>query len=194
MILTRIVDPTAEPVSISGVKRSLRISHYQDDEFLTDLIKEARQFIGDRWGRIYLEETWTQVMDADELPEFKLDILKYPLSSITSITYTDTNGDSQTFSSSLYTVDTTRYPGIVYPSYLQLWPFVRSYPSAMTVTFVAGYADVDSIPMPMLKAMHYYVGHYNENRLAPPADQNDRLLSTLRSLLGMPLREIKDDD
>lgn len=194
MILTRTVDPTAEPVTVQEIKTSQRISHYVDDDFISALITQAREYIGDTWGRIFLTETWTAVFDACEMPDFEMELPRWPLSSVTSIAYTDTNGDSQTWSSSLYTVDTTRYPGIVYPNYLQLWPVVRSYPAAMTVTFVAGYAAVANIPAKMIRAIHYYVSHFYENRANPDPAELAKLQSTLRGLLGLPLRNRSDHD
>jgi uncharacterized phiE125 gp8 family phage protein len=69
-----------------------------------------------------------------------------PLQSVASIAYVDNNGDSQTLSSALYTVDTASQPGLIVPAYGEAWPATRDAIDAVTVRFVAGYPSDGASP------------------------------------------------
>src|SRR3990167_7420015 len=62
-----------------------------------------------------------------------------PLRSVTSITYVDQDGTTQTLSSTLYTVDSSSEPARITPAYGEVWPSTRDQVNAVTVRFVAGY-------------------------------------------------------
>ena len=89
-----------------------------------------------------------------------------PLQSVTSITYVDDAGDTQTLSSSLYQVDTKSQPGRIIPAYGESWPTVRSNTlNAVTVNFVAGYGDdPEDVPAGLRHAVKFLCGHWFEQR------------------------------
>lgn len=62
-----------------------------------------------------------------------------PLISVTSITYIDVDGVTQTLSSSLYSI-TDPAKGVITLNYGESWPTTRWQPNAVTVRFVAGMA------------------------------------------------------
>ena len=95
--------------------------------------------------------------------------LKTPLRSVTSITYVDDDGATQTLSSAIYQpvgvwseTNQTKVSGIVL-AYDQDWPSIRLQKEAVTVTYVAGYAT-DEIPDNLRHAILLFVGNLYANR------------------------------
>lgn len=98
-------------------------------------------------------------------------IPKPPLISVTSITYVDTDGATQTWASSNYTVDAPvgdfAEPGRICPVYGQVYPVTRAQPAAVTIRFVAGYgAAASAVPQPIKSAMKLLIGIWYANREA----------------------------
>lgn len=95
----------------------------------------------------------------------KLDIR--PIASITSVQYYDANGTLQTVSASDYWFD--RYarrsrPDIVFKDSFG-WPVLEAgRPSAVQVTFVAGYADADHVPVTLKLAIKQLASFWYNQR------------------------------
>lgn len=77
-----------------------------------------------------------------------------PVISITTVTYSDTDGATQTLAGSAYAlIDKTETPTL-YPVYGTEWPTVRDFPGSVVVTFTAGYgANMEDIPAPLKQAV-----------------------------------------
>jgi uncharacterized phiE125 gp8 family phage protein len=139
--LTLVTAPTAEPVSLDEVKLHLRVDSDAEDTLIAGLNSTARDYAESFTQRAIPQQTWDLKLDG-----FPCEIWlpKAPCISVTSITYIDTNGDSQTLSTALYTADLPVGPkaraGRIVPAYNQHWPQTRCVPNAVTVRFVAGYA------------------------------------------------------
>jgi uncharacterized phiE125 gp8 family phage protein len=63
-----------------------------------------------------------------------------PLAGVTSISYVDTAGATQTLAEVKYTIDADSTPGRIVPAYGEVWPATRDMVDAVTVRFVAGFA------------------------------------------------------
>lgn len=61
------------------------------------------------------------------------------LVSVESITYVDTDGNTQTLASDQYQVVTSTVPGMILPAYNVTWPSVRNIKEAVTLSYAAGY-------------------------------------------------------
>lgn len=115
------------------------------DPLLSTLIRSARELAEQELGRYLI----TQTLDAylDEFPcgadgEIRLP----PLQSVTSIVYTDDNGDEQTLDASLYRVDAVSIPARIHPAYGTTWPTTRRQSNAVRVRFVGGYGLAAAVP------------------------------------------------
>jgi len=138
--------PATEPITTAEAKTWVRQESDDDDAFIAALIPAARQAVENHLRRALITQTWT--LSRVGFPsEFRLPLA--PLQSVSSITYTDTGGDSQTLASSEYTVDTSSEPGRIVEAYNKSWPSVRDVPNSVIVTFVAGYGD-DAADVPDL--------------------------------------------
>lgn len=173
MSLTLITAPPALPVTEAEVWSHLRValtvlsppSEPVDKTHILALINAAVATIDGSagWlGRCLVQQTWDLKLDyfpnhrntegGYQAAYFAGDAIRMPLSplrSVTSITYVDTNGVSQTLSSSKYTVDTASEPGRIVPIYQETWPSTRGQIDAVTVRFVAGYAPGASASPPV---------------------------------------------
>jgi len=160
--------PTAEPVSVSEAKTQSRIDISTDDTYIGTLITAAREAAENYTNRAFISQTWEYYLTtfANSGREFDEIILpKAPLQSVTSVIYTDTDGVSQTLSSSLYTVDAKGEEGRIVPAYGQAWPSTRWVPNAVKVTFIAGYGDAGTaVPAAIKHAILLMVGQYYEQR------------------------------
>lgn len=148
--LTLSVSPTVEPVTKTEVKRHLAIaeSDTSNDNALDVLIESARRKLEEDTGLAVISQTYTQVF-----PVFAdgLRLARKPISSVTSIQYFDGGNTSQTLSTSVYAFDASTQQIRLKAD--QSWPDVYSRWDAITVTFVAGYANAAAVPANIKHAM-----------------------------------------
>lgn len=156
--------PTEEPVSLSEAKTHCRVDVGDDDAYITALITVARDQAEKITRRALITQTWDLVLDKFPPSTHAISIPFAPLASVTSIIYADSNGDSQTWSSSLYTVDSSNEPGAVVPAYGQYYPATRSHINSITVKFIAGYGDATAVPKAIKQAILMMIGHFYERR------------------------------
>lgn len=137
-----VTPPAVEPIDLADAKRQCRVNDDQtdEDESILSYIGAARQAAEAYTSRAFITQTWD--LKFDGFPAVIV-LPKPPVQSVTNITYIDTNGATQTLSSSLYTTDlpTGPYamPGRIVPAYGETWPSTRDVPNAVTVRIVCGY-------------------------------------------------------
>lgn len=146
----RSTEPTTvqEPVTLAQVKRQCKIPPEigDHDEQLTRILVSARQQVEVDCALVCYTGTFTWKLtdfpchDFLELPDIR------PVTSITSITYTDSSGSSTTLSASVYGLENGTVTPYVKLTYGNVWPSTRGDINGITVTFVAGYASVSVVP------------------------------------------------
>lgn len=157
-----IVTGSADPVTTSELKSHLRIDLDDEDTDLGYYITTARQIFEDK-TKIQLGYR-TMYLYVDYWQSFYW-LPRHPLASVTSIAYLDTAGDSQTVSSSLYTVDTKHKPGLVTFKEAFTYPSLcEDCANRITVTYVAGYATSSLVPEQWKTAIKLLAGHFYNNR------------------------------
>jgi uncharacterized phiE125 gp8 family phage protein len=169
--LTLVTPPASEPVEVSEAKAHSRVEITEDDTYLGNLITAARQLVERRTGLALVTQTWRMSMSHFPwAPSYSshddgaIRLPKSPLASVTSITYVDGAGVTQTMSASDYEVDTTVEPGLVQPVYDEVWPYARCQANSVRITFVAGYGSAVAVPEPLKLAIKFLVSHWYENR------------------------------
>lgn len=165
MRLKLVTAPTSEPVSVEDLKTHAVIDTSSDDDLLADMIGIAREQVEEETGRALMTQTWALTLD--RFPPI-IYAPKPPLSSVSSITYVDTAGETQTWSSDEYLVDASSHhkPGRITTAYGYSYPSVRSQPGAVTVTFIAGYGAAGDVPKQLKQAIMLLVGAMYEHREA----------------------------
>jgi len=139
----RFVVDTLLPVSLQEAKDHMNI-HNDNTDFDVDIalkLTAARERVEKFLHRKLITQTVTKYFDA--WPEGDFWELPYgKLQSVTSIKYTDTDGDQSTMDSADYIVDTASDPGKVVLAYGESWPSVSLYPSnPIEIIFACGYGD-----------------------------------------------------
>lgn len=163
--LTQTIAPAIDPLSVADAKKHLNLAteHTEDDAYITDLITVAVGVAQTFTNRQFISATYVLRLDA-----FPTEIHppKPPLASVTSITYTDAGGTSQTLAASKYQVDIYSMPARIRPAYGEWWPATRpdTY-GAVILTYIAGYGSVASaVPLRIRQALKAIVATLYEHR------------------------------
>lgn len=159
--LTLITPPANEPVTLSQMKQHARVLRDDEDPLLEAYVKAARGYCETYLRRQILPATWR--MSLRYFPDAPIKLPLPPLQSVTSITYLDTAGVTQTLDPTKYIVDIARQPAQILPAYGECWPSTRCHPNAVNITFVAGYATV---PETIKTAIKMLATHWYEHREA----------------------------
>ena len=146
MKLVTVTAPTEEPVSLDDAKAQVSIiDDISHDARLLRLIKAARLQAEAHTGMRAL--TQTVRLELDTFPSGPIDLGVYPVQSITSVQYDDTNNVQQSL-----TVNTHYYSDItgMTPRLMTVdtsWPDTRdNKPGAVRITMVVGYTSAELVP------------------------------------------------
>ena len=163
-VLTRTVEPTVEPFTLEELAQQVRASTAIDDLLLWRYGQRARAALEDAYRVAFLPQTWTWRLDA--IDDACLYVPLIPVASVSSIAYVDSAGASQTWTGSLYQVQTSpKRRTRIAPAYGESWPDYRSETfGAVTVTFVAGWASAAALPLPLRQAVLMYTAFLYTNR------------------------------
>ncbi len=160
--LTVVTPPASEPITLTEAKTHCRVDISTDDTYITSLIQVAREHIEDLIGRRIVAQTWDLTLDQFPWPFYMIRLPYGPISSITSVSYVDVNGTTQTWASSNYSLDSASFEPRLYVSYANIYPVTRWIPNAITIRYVAGYTTV---PEKLKHAVRMLVKHlYDDER------------------------------
>jgi uncharacterized phiE125 gp8 family phage protein len=137
-LLKRTVDPSGLPLTLDELARAMKLGTLtEDDEAeLTDWLLSAVEDVENDSQRALMQQTWQLKMD--EFPDV-IELRRPPILTVATVSYIDTEGDSQTITSTDYDTDLVGEPGRIFPAEGYCWPSVDCIPNAVTVTFTAGY-------------------------------------------------------
>lgn len=148
--LTRTVAPTVEPVSLAEAKKHLEIQELDQthDSAISRMIQAAREQVEKELAVCLVNQTYTLSMrkfPSEDVDKGSIRIDKKPVSSITSITYYDSNNAQQTLGTGVYGLDAER--SVVYLKYDQEWPSITEQHDGIVITAVIGYgATAATVP------------------------------------------------
>lgn len=164
MGLTQTVAPAIEPVTLAEMQTQLRIDSGLDDSTLSILITAARENVEHYQKRQHITATWAMTLDA--FPSGDIVLPWPPLIAISSISYEDVAGATQTWLSANYQVDITGEYGTVSPIPTATYPSTEAgRKNAVTVTYTAGYGTTASdVPQSTRLAVMMLGAHWYENR------------------------------
>lgn len=181
MAQPKVITPPSESITRAEAKLHLRLDDvggvHPDDAVIDALITGAREY-----AEHYTQRSiGSQVLELplDEFPgcDSAIELPQGPVTALTSITYTDTAGDSQTVSGAQ--LDDYSLPARVYPAYDESWPSTRDVPNAVKVRYVAGVTPPKQVKSAMLMhiSLHYPGNSYTEA-------ERDSIMKAIDSLLG----------
>ena len=169
MALFLVSAPPAEPLSLEEVKLHCQINAGDDLE-LHAFIQSARLYVENFTERKLITQTWDQKLTGFPCGIWTLPFA--PVSSITSISYLDGAGNSQTWDSADYQTELPSGPWAgparIHPAYNEVYPVTRTGVfNAVTCRFVAGYgAGAPDVPQAIRTAMLMLIRHWHEQREA----------------------------
>lgn len=157
--VVQTVAPTETPVNLDDLKLRLRITDNDFDSALMDILNGAVDYCQEYQWAQYVTATFVERFDC-----FPCEIRpkKCPLLSVTSLTYVDTAGATQTLTQNTdYTVDIYSKPGRIIPAFNKSWPATRGFINDVVLTYTAGYGAATDVPddakqAVTLKAMQAY--------------------------------------
>lgn len=145
MLKAILTEPTAEPLTLSEAKTHLVVEHSVHDAMITQIITAARQHIERRCGRVIVRQKWRLYFDYGMAA---FDLAPPTVQEVEQIQYVDTDGATQTLSSSVYTVDIPRQQ--VYLAYNQSWLPTRTIKNAVWADVWSGYYKTTASPIDQL--------------------------------------------
>lgn len=184
MALILITDAAVEPVTLAQAKVQCRVDEdiTTDDDLIETLITAARTQAEQELSRTLVAQTWERVLDAFPLAEIELG--KHKVIAITSVTYIDAAGDSQTLAAENYSLDADTPGGFLLPAVDTEWPDTLDTANAVRVRFTAGFgADATAVPKGIKAWILAKIAHLHPNGdKASPEQQAmlDRLLDPWR--------------
>ena len=164
-----VTPPAIKPVTLTEAKAWLDIGYTDKDTVITGLIGTATAHL-DGWtgilGRCLCEQTWRQ-----DFNDFRscLRLPLFPVISITSVKYTDTDGVEQPIASENYTLKNDDLGAYVEFTSSYSFPSLNSESAAVRVAYLAGYADIagtpktSSVPDDIKNAIALLVRHWFDN-------------------------------
>lgn len=147
MALKLITVSGSEPVTLAEIKTAANIDADLTglDDYLTALGKAARSSAEQYMNRIIVAQQFERSLDAFPDSDGGIQLAWPYVTTVDSVAYTDENGDSQTLSSALYTLDNRELPGWVLPIEDTVWPTTLDTAGAVRVTFTSGWGE-GSVP------------------------------------------------
>jgi len=166
MTLQLISAPTLVPVDLADMNAFLRVDFADDDTLISQMIKAARQLAENITKRQLMTATWELILDEFPNSDGEIKLPRPPVQSITSITYIDTDGVSQTLDSADYRLDSDSEPARITPAYGKTWPSTRDVTNAVRIRYVSGYASASDVPEAIKNWIMIRVATMYENREA----------------------------
>ena len=139
------VEPTDAYISTANAKAHLRVDTSDDDTLIDALVDASRTYIEEYLGRTLVPKTLKLHLDRFPFDGQSILIPDSPVVAITSIEYVDTNGDTQTWTSSEYSIDIFSLPARLETAYNTSYPSTRAQHNAVTITYTAGYGVTTEI-------------------------------------------------
>jgi uncharacterized phiE125 gp8 family phage protein len=154
--------PATEPLTLTEAKLHLKVDTTTDDDLITALITATRQSVERYCNSALITQTVTEKYDCFTSRGFRLSVS--PAIAITSISYTDSAGTSQTLDAAIYGLDIYSRPARVFLKENQQWPQTRMEVNTVTVVYTAGYGAASDVPKPIVIAMKLMLADLYENR------------------------------
>jgi len=156
------IGATVEPVNIQeGISQLRLTSDSGEDAIVKDMISASRAYLEDHTGLSLASRTLRMTLDS--FPDV-IELTKGPVTSITSISYYDTDNALQTINVGTEIIsDLDSIPARITPLVDGDWPDTQDRINAVSVVYVAGYTPAN-IPKKLKMAILAGLSHYYDNR------------------------------
>lgn len=167
-----VVGPAFEPVSLEEARDHLRVDAQDEDTLISSLITACRRKVESETGRALISQTVRAYWDEFPADGDTICLPVCPVSDLSNVMYTDTNGTYQVWGSDNYTADLVgSSPRIVRKNTVG-WPDVGTFPNAVRVTYTAGAATTSAVPAELKHAILTQIALLYERREDMPLNGN----------------------
>lgn len=161
LILT--APPVGEPVSVSDAKTWLRVSHFDEDTLISDLITSARERIEHHTGLALIAQSWRETLD--DWPRHRLDaggqavrLARRPVVSVESVSTLGAQGQWVVWAPSEYRVELGE-PGRLIATLPFSLPQLAHCAGGLQIDFTAGFGPSgQDVPAALREAILRMVG------------------------------------
>lgn len=153
-----------EPVDVGELTMRARISTSSEGSMLTDMLTEALDAAELHTSSRFITQTWTAYYN--RFADLVHGLPFAPVVSITSLTYVDSDGDTQTVATSVYELaEEYGGRGLVRLKYNQVWPTdARLHEDVVIVKAVYGYGGKAAVPLPIKAAIILHAANAYDQR------------------------------
>lgn len=188
-----LTPPSETPVSLAEAKAHCRVTHSDDDTYITGLIGAAVGHLDGRagiLGRCIMEQEW--VFPFPKWPATGKLVVDIPDVTEAAVTYFDEDGAEQTVPDSVYLVERDVRGTAIWLMSGFTWPALHAdRPAPVQVTVTAKILANAPALQAIRHAMLLMIGHWYENREAVMVGQLDtRTLPLAVDRLLAPLRRV----
>lgn len=162
-----VTAPAELPVTRALAKAHVRANadDTSEDDLFDQIIAAATEDAETHLWRKLVTQTWDIWFDGFPCGGEGFEVPLPPLQSVTSITYVDADGVTQTLSSSLYQVDTSAEPAVIRAAYNETWPVVRDQTQQVVkVRAVVGYGGAALVPKAIVQGILVLIADRYEHR------------------------------
>lgn len=179
--------PAALPVTLSGVKRFLRIDHTEDDELLTQLAQGATAHVEAHIKQSLINRTVRQYVD--ELPlSNKVELESWPVREVVQVTGFNYDGEPEAFGSAACRLDKQLDPAVIVFNRCKRSTAITN---GYEIDLITGYGETGAdIPSNIIQAVHRIISHWYEFRGASGEGIAESVPSGIEKLLA-PVRRLR---
>jgi uncharacterized phiE125 gp8 family phage protein len=173
--------PAIQALTLAYAKLHIRALGTADDALISVFIDAAASYFEEQTGRQLLTATREVWLDAFPFigasgGDARIELPHPPLQSVTSVSYVDSDGVSQSFTggsplTALYTysapVGDYASRGWIEPLSGGVWPIARSQTGTVRIRYVCGYGSTAAAMPALVKGiLGFLVAHFDTNRSA----------------------------
>ena len=155
--------PASEPVSLAEAKTHLRVSHADDDTYISTLIIAARRQIEARTGLRLITQGWSLFKDCWPMaPDLPLDLAH--VSAVNDIFVYSEVGTSATYDPAHYYLDAASKPSRVILRQDRLPPMPGRRVNGIEVRVTVGFGAAAAVPQELKHAILILLAHWFDHR------------------------------
>ncbi len=159
--LTLNTAAASQPVTATEAKAHLRVDGTDEDTLISSLIEAATRAVEEETGKAFITQTWDFKMAE---PSGRVRLPMAPVSSISAMSYYDTDDNSQSLTTSDFYLFSDNDRAWAEPKDGVSWPSMQDRMDALTITFIAGYGAASAVPTEIKQAILLLIGHWFSNR------------------------------
>ena len=179
--------PLVEPVSLSEARAHLRVTHGDDDTYISTLIKTARTSVEAQTGLGLISQAWSVFLD--DWPQGG--VIKIPLAPVIDVTDIKVYGDDDVaaiIDPAHYYEDRTSRPSRIVLRGSRTWAKPARAANGIEILLNVGFgATSASVPEPLREAVLQLVGRWYAMRGDGVGDEKSLLIAQLLR----PYREVR---